>query len=77
MKIMCPPNYHHNGFVATHALGHRAIVADLYILGYFKESLSGEYHMHHSFHYTYVITSRKFKLKQKVATDEGISQNET
>ena len=19
---MCPPNYHHNGFVATHALGH-------------------------------------------------------
>ena len=22
MKIMCPPGYHHNGFVATHALGH-------------------------------------------------------
>ena len=22
MKIMCPPDYHHNGFVATHALGH-------------------------------------------------------
>ena len=22
MKIMCPPCYHHNGFVATHALGH-------------------------------------------------------
>ena len=22
MKIMCPPSYHHNGFVATHALGH-------------------------------------------------------
>ena len=20
MKIMCPPGYHHNGFVATHAL---------------------------------------------------------
>ena len=19
---MCPPSYHHNGFVATHALGH-------------------------------------------------------
>ena len=19
---MCPPGYHHNGFVATHALGH-------------------------------------------------------
>ena len=20
MKTICPPNYHHNGFVATHAL---------------------------------------------------------
>ena len=22
MKTMSPPGYHHNGFVATHALGH-------------------------------------------------------
>ena len=22
MKTMCPPSYHHNGFVVTHALGH-------------------------------------------------------
>ena len=22
MNIMCPPDYHHNEFVATHALGH-------------------------------------------------------
>ena len=22
MKTMCPPGYHHNGYVATHALGH-------------------------------------------------------
>ena len=22
MKTMFPPGYHHNGFVATHALGH-------------------------------------------------------
>ena len=22
MKVMCPPGYHHNGFVATHVLGH-------------------------------------------------------
>ena len=22
MKTMCPPVYHHNGFVAAHALGH-------------------------------------------------------
>ena len=25
MKTMCPPGYHHNGFVATHALGHMMI----------------------------------------------------
>ena len=22
MKTMCPPDHHHNGLVATHALGH-------------------------------------------------------
>ena len=22
MRTMCPPDYHHNGFVATYALGH-------------------------------------------------------
>ena len=22
MKTMCPPGYHHNGFMATHAPGH-------------------------------------------------------
>ena len=22
MKTICPPGYHHNGFVATHAPGH-------------------------------------------------------
>ena len=22
MKTMCPPGYHHNAFVETHALGH-------------------------------------------------------
>ena len=22
MKTMCPPSYHHSGFVVTHALGH-------------------------------------------------------
>ena len=22
MKTMCPPGYHHSGFVATHTLGH-------------------------------------------------------
>ena len=26
MKTMCPPGYHQNGFVATHALGHTMYV---------------------------------------------------
>ena len=26
MKTMCPPGHHHNGFVATHALGHMNII---------------------------------------------------
>ena len=28
MKTMCPPGYHHNGFVATHPLGH--MMYDIY-----------------------------------------------
>ena len=32
MKTMCPPGYHHNGFVATHALGH--MMYGLYIYVY-------------------------------------------
>ena len=32
MKTMCPPGYHQNGFVATHAFGHMMITYDhLYI----------------------------------------------
>ena len=30
MKTMCPPGYHHNGLVATHAIGH--MMYGLYIL---------------------------------------------
>ena len=33
MKTMCPPGYYHNGFVATHALGHM-----IYIYIYIKVS---------------------------------------
>ena len=41
MKTMCPPGYHHNGFVATHALGHMMygliyIYIYLYIYIYIK-----------------------------------------
>ena len=31
MKTMCPPGYHHNGFVATHALGHKMYGIYIYI----------------------------------------------
>ena len=32
MKRMCPPDYHHNGFVATHALRHMKVeLYDIYI----------------------------------------------
>ena len=35
MKTICPPGYHHNGFVATHALGHMMYGYDhLYIYMY-------------------------------------------
>ena len=27
MKTMCPPGYHHNDFVATHALGHMMYIS--------------------------------------------------
>ena len=26
METMCRPGYHHNGFVATHALGHTLLI---------------------------------------------------
>ena len=32
MKTMWPPGYHHNGFVATHALGHVIVFMITYIL---------------------------------------------
>ena len=31
MKTMCPPGYHHKGFVATHALGHMMYGYMMYI----------------------------------------------
>ena len=31
MKTMCPPGYHHNGLVATHALGHMMYGLYIYI----------------------------------------------
>ena len=34
MKTMCPPGYHHNGFVVTHALGH--MMHGLHIAGTYE-----------------------------------------
>ena len=31
MKTMCPAGYHHNGFVATHALGHTKIYMHIFV----------------------------------------------
>ena len=48
MKTMCPPGYHHNGFVATHALGHMMYIY-IYIYMYiiFKcHSVSKTAHYH-------------------------------
>ena len=49
MKTMCPPGYHHNGFVATHALGlpcscHKAIVV-----------ITGRAHCFHDFIYITLV----------------------
>ena len=34
MKTMCPPGYHHNGFVATHALGPYIYIYTVYVYIY-------------------------------------------
>ena len=34
MKTICPPGYHHNGFVATHALGHMMYIYYIYVYKY-------------------------------------------
>ena len=48
MKTLCPPSYHHNGFVASHALGH--MIYGYTLLVPVKQSvlnkLSKEHNMH-------------------------------
>ena len=34
MKTMCPPGYHHNGFVATHALIYICMYMYIYVYMY-------------------------------------------
>ena len=42
MKTMCPPGYHHNGPVATHALGHMMYG---YALGHMNRTSCGQVHV--------------------------------
>ena len=41
MKTMCPPGYHHNDIVATHALGHMMSCAQVHE---FPQSYCGDNH---------------------------------
>ena len=41
MKTMCPPSYHHNGFVATDALGHMMYGLYIYVLYIYIDVLHG------------------------------------
>ena len=42
MKTMCPPSYHHNGFVATHALG--LMITYIFIYIYLTVAVKKIYH---------------------------------
>ena len=44
MKTMCPPGYHHNGFVATHALEH--MMYGIYVCMYVCVCLCILYYMY-------------------------------
>ena len=40
MKTICPPGYHHNGFVATHALGYHISCAQVHECIYYAHLAS-------------------------------------
>ena len=50
MKTMCPPGYHHNGFVATHALGHKCMSCHKAIV-----VITGRAHCFHDFIYVHIM----------------------
>ena len=66
MKTMCHPGYHHNDFVATHALGY----------------MMYRHIIHSLIHYYYIIPLhscdylKKLSIQINAATDEGNGRNE-
>ena len=54
MKTMCPPGYHHNGFVATHALGHMMCCHKAIVV------ITGRTHCFHDYIYIYILRSSCF-----------------
>ena len=59
MKTMCPPGYHHNGFVATHALGHITVHHVPKCMSCHKAIvvISGRAHCFHDYIYIYIYIS--------------------
>ena len=57
MKTMCPPGYHHNGFVATHALGYmnRTSCAQVHELPQSHCDDNREAHCFHDFIYIMLV----------------------
>ena len=54
MKTMCPPGYHHNGFVATHALGHMSCHKAIVVI-------TGRAHCFHDYIYYAYLASVGFE----------------
>ena len=64
MKTMFPPGYHHNGFVATHALGHMMYGSCAQVYEYIYIYIR----------YTHVITSTKIRCKQTWRLTKAIAE---
>ena len=56
MKTICPPDYHHNGFVTTHALGHMTYVHTYKCMSCHKAIvlITGSVHCFHVNIYIYI-----------------------
>ena len=54
MKTMCPPDYHHNGVVATHEFGHMMYVHTYKCMSSTKPLITGRVHGFHDNIYIYI-----------------------